>query len=31
VHPDLSVDQHWMSLRKQWKERYLNARRKWRD
>ena len=31
VHSNLSVDQHWMSLRKQWKERYLNARRKWRD
>ena len=25
------VDPHWMSLNKQWKERYLNARRKWRD
>ena len=31
VHPDLSVDQHWMSLKKQWRERYLNTRRKWRD
>ena len=33
VHPDLdlSVGPHWMSLKKQWRERYLNARRKWRD
>jgi len=31
VHPDLSVDLHWMLLEKQWRERYLNARRKWRD
>ena len=31
VHPDLSVDPQWMSLKKQWRERYLNARRKWRD
>ena len=31
VQPNLSVDQHWMSLKKQWRERYLNARRKWRD
>ena len=31
VHPNLSVDQHWMLLKKQWRERVLNARRKWRD